>query len=132
MRVVVCSLRGRMVGQGDAVLARDLAELLIALDETTQITVVVDVPFTPIELPLLARLARDFPMSVAVLVSGSPVSDRKVFYERGFYRAQFEPIDDAMIPADGSPIDRAQLIADVTQKLERQPTPLASPKRVRG
>ncbi|HTK95907.1 MAG TPA: hypothetical protein VL382_09740, partial [Terriglobales bacterium] len=58
MRVVVCSTRARLVCEGDAVIALDVAELLMALDEPRRVTVLVESQFTSIELGFFARLAR--------------------------------------------------------------------------
>ena len=126
MRVVVCSRRIALAGPGDVIIANDLADLLIALDEHQRVTVVVDVPATPIELGFFARLARDFPSTVALIVQGVPAIDRRAFHDQGVYRAQFEPIEDGALPVDGHVVDRGELVAAVARKLERQPTPLIS------
>jgi hypothetical protein len=130
MRVVVVSRRARLTGTGDAVVARDLADLLIAIDETHRVTILVDAHDTPIELRFFARLARDFPANVAVIIQGEPTIDRRAFHDQGIYRAQFEPTADGALPEDDALVDRGQLVAKVIAKLERSPTPLiALPRR---
>lgn len=126
MRVIVCSTRAHLVGVGDVAIAADVAELLIALDDERRTTIVVDATHTPIDLTFLARLACDFPPTVALLVEGDPAVDRRVFHDRGIYRAQFDPADEGALRPEAGPIDRAELITQVRRKLARQPTPLVA------
>jgi hypothetical protein len=129
MRVIVCARGITLVGLGDVVVVRDVAELLIALDDQRRTTILVDVPRSPIDLAFIARLARDFPPTVAVIVQGEPHSDRRIFHDLGIYRAQFDPIDEGTLPNDGQPVERAALLDRVRNKLARQPTPLIAFKR---
>lgn len=124
MRVIVCSTRVRLIGEGDVVVARDVADLLLALDEHRRTTIVVDVPFSTVELGFLARLARDFPPNVAMLVQGVPARDRRAFHDEGIYRPQFDAVDEGVLPQDDRPIDRGELIEQVREKLAHQLTPL--------
>lgn len=126
MRVVVCSKRVVLEGMGDVVVAADVAELLMALDDARPVTIIVDTAHATIDLGFLARLSRDFPPSVAVFVQGTPHVDRRAFHEQGVYRAQFDANDEGVLPLDGAAVDRTALIALVRAKLDRQPAPLVA------
>lgn len=131
MRVVVLSRRALLEGKGDVTLAADLADLLMAIDEPRRVTVLVDARHSPIELGFLARLSRDFPPHVAIVVQGQPEADRRAFHAAGVYRAQFEPDDGGVIVDGSAPLHRAVVLARVTAMLERSPTPLVSLRPVR-
>ncbi len=130
IRVVVCSRDVTLEGEGeaDAVVARDVADLLMALDESRRVAILVDTRSPAIDLKFLARLARDFPPTIAIFVEGVPSTDRRAFHDQGVYRAQFDAHGEGLLAADGRAMDRARLVADVRARLERMPTPLVAAK----
>lgn len=129
-RVILCSTRVALSGSGDAILAADVAELLIALHDTRRVTVVIDVGASSIDVEFFVRLASDFPSHVGLIVEGDPAIDRQKFHAHGVYRAQFEPFPSGLLApgADGS-VDRAELVARVALKMARSPTPIANLRR---
>lgn len=129
-RVIVCSTRVALSGVGDAIVVSDIAELLMALDESRRATVVIDVSASSIELGFFVRLASDFPSHVNLIVEGDPAIDRQKFHAFGVYRAQFEPSPSGLFVAgpEGT-IDRAELLTRVALKQARSPTPIANLRR---
>jgi len=125
----VCSRRVGLVGSGAAVIAHDVADLLMAIDDHAHTAIVIDSAHSPIELAFLARLARDFPPSVAILVQGDPARDQKVFHDHGVYRPQFDPEDEGALPDRAGLVDADELVTRVATLLERQPTPLIAERR---
>ncbi len=128
--VIVCSTRVVLDGKGDAMIARDAAELLIAVEEAPRAVVVVDVASSSVEMAFLLALASDFPTTVSVIVEGDPAIDRQKFHAYGVYRAQFEPAPSGLFSSTGDgTVDRGELVARVALKLARSPTPIANLKR---
>lgn len=105
---------------------RDVAELLLALDDQHRTTIVLDAADSPVEMGFFARLSRDFPTNVAVIVQGEPAVDRRVFHDQGVYRAVFDPADGGLIPEDGMAIDRETIGSRAIARLQRSPTPLTA------
>ena len=130
LRVIVLSRRTRLVGDGDVIAAEDVADLLMALDDTRRVVVVVDAHHCTIDVGFFVRLARDLPASVSICVLGDAHEDRRVFHEHGIFRARFEP-DTALLSAEevGTPMDRGTLVNRVRTMLARQPTPLEMLKK---
>jgi hypothetical protein len=128
--VVVCSRRVRLEGEGTALLATDVAELLMAVEEERRVALVIDVHGPIVDLPFFARLARDFPPRVAMLVSGRPQEAARCFHDRGVYRPAFDESDEGVLADDGRAeslvIARAVLEERVRQRLRSVPDPLAS------
>jgi hypothetical protein len=129
LRVIVCSRRVGLMGSGSAIVVRDVADLLMAIEDHVRTAVIVDSAHTPIELAFLARLARDFPPSVAILVQGDPAVDRRAFHDQGVYRPSFDPRDEGVLPDREGILDQSELVARVIEALERHPTPLVSLNR---
>ena len=127
--MIVCSTRVGLVGSGSVTIARDVADLLLALGDHDHVAVVIDAAFSTIELAFFARLARDFPPVTAILVQGEPAHDRRVFHEHGVYRAQFDRSDEGALPNREGLVDCAELVSRVIAMIEREPLSLMSLRR---
>ena len=89
LHVVVVSSRLELVGTGaDVEVAHDVADLLVALDDEHRWVVLFDARAPSIELEFFGRLARDFPMTVAILVRGGGEAARAVLFANGVFRAR--------------------------------------------
>ena len=121
LHVVVVSTRLTVTGEdpgGDVRVARDVVELLVALEEERRTVVLFDARAPSLDLDRFGRIARDFRREVAILVRGGGDEARTKLFACGVYRARcYEPSPRAACDqTEGSVVLEASAVLDPVRR----------------
>jgi hypothetical protein len=123
LHLVVASTRVSIVGEdptGEVSVVRDLVELLLAVTEERRMVILFDTRAPAVDIDLFARIARDFPPEISILVRGGGDDARASLHRAGVYRARcYMPAASAPCDVDDGPVklDAALVLTRVRGRL---------------